>query len=160
MIGEAGAQLSRVKTEKGERTHSYLMGVFKGKSEYWGIIRKLVSLKETDIVWVCMCVCDQVATVDIKRPTKNINFPWGHQKNYRNASRNKENGLFFFDCKYSLQLTSLLSDIHTTLSLPRGVYILKSDSNEQESKILISLIHKRGLITAAWVRLLCGLKNN
>lgn len=39
MIGEPGARLSRVTTEKGGRgaregAHSYLKGVFKGESEY------------------------------------------------------------------------------------------------------------------------------
>lgn len=59
MIGETGAQLSQVKTEEGGETHSYLMGVFKGKSEYWGIIRKQVSLKERDIVCVHVYVIQQ-----------------------------------------------------------------------------------------------------
>ena len=57
MIGETGAQLSQVKTEgEGGGAHSYLMGVFKGKSEYRGIIRKQVSLKERDTVRVRMCM--------------------------------------------------------------------------------------------------------
>lgn len=53
---------------RGGRTHSYLMGVFKGKSEYWGIIRKCVSLKQRHI----MCLWEPVATVGLKRPPNKI----------------------------------------------------------------------------------------